>query len=513
VLTDSEARDLLATRIGCARVAAEPAAVAELIRLCAGLPLALAITGARAAARPAFPLAELTAALRETGSRLDALDTGDPVASARAVFSWSYRAMSPPAARMFRLLGTHPGADISAPAAASLAAVPGRQARAALGELTSAHLLTEHSPGRYALHDLLRAYAAEQASAADSAEELRAAARRTLDHYLHTAHAGALLLKPSRDPLPLPPPAPGVTPERLADEPQALDWFEAEHRALSATIARAADSGFDAHAWQLSWATGAFLDRRGHWHEWIAVLGIALAAAQRCHDRAGRAYVHLDLGIAQTMRGSYRSARDHLGLALGLFGERGDRDGLARTHQGLGLVFDGQARHREALDHSRRALALFGTVANPAARASALGSIGWHHAQLGEYRQALVCCRQALELHREVGHRLSEANAWDTMGYAHYRLGHHADAIACYQRALDLYRELGERYYRAQTLNRLGDMHHAAGSRQAARDAWGDALAILADLDHPDADQVRARLSEPEAAGARPDEAAAVPAR
>jgi predicted ATPase len=51
VLTGAEARDLLARRLGSGRVAAEPAAAAELIRLCAGLPLALAIAAARAAGR------------------------------------------------------------------------------------------------------------------------------------------------------------------------------------------------------------------------------------------------------------------------------------------------------------------------------------------------------------------------------------------------------------------------------------------------------------------------------
>lgn len=76
----------------------------------------------------------------------------------RAGFSWSYRYLSPAAARLFRLLGLHPGPDLTAPAAASLAI---SQVRPVLAELTRTHLLGERSPGRYTFHDLLRAYVME----------------------------------------------------------------------------------------------------------------------------------------------------------------------------------------------------------------------------------------------------------------------------------------------------------------------------------------------------------------
>jgi NB-ARC domain len=157
VLSETESRQLLASHLGAERVAAEAAEAAELAALCARLPLALAITAARAALRPAFPLASLIAGLRDIRQRLDWLDAGDQAADLRAVFSWSYRLLGEPAARMFRLLGAHPGPDISQAAAASLAAVCGPEARAALGELTRANLLQEQAPGRFALHDLLHA--------------------------------------------------------------------------------------------------------------------------------------------------------------------------------------------------------------------------------------------------------------------------------------------------------------------------------------------------------------------
>lgn len=260
LLTFAEAHELLAARLGADRLAAEPAATAELIALCARLPLALAITAARAATRSQFPLAVLAAELRDARGRLDRLATGEDATDLRAVFSWSCHQLSAPNARMFRLLGLHPGPDITDAAAASLAGLPRSEARRLLAGLTRRHLLAEPVPGRYALHDLLRAYAAELAAATEDEQDRRAAIGRTLDHYLHTAHAAALLLKPSRELITLTPARSGVTPEHVADHLQALGWFEAEREVLLAAIAMAAETGFDAYAWQLPSAMADFLD-------------------------------------------------------------------------------------------------------------------------------------------------------------------------------------------------------------------------------------------------------------
>ena len=122
LLDQEEARDLLARRLGEDRVAREQPEADELAELCARLPLALNISAAYAAARPAMPLRELTARLR--GTRLDLLSAGPGQADVRTVFSWSYRGLSAPAARLFRLLGLHSGPDISLPAMVSLTALP-----------------------------------------------------------------------------------------------------------------------------------------------------------------------------------------------------------------------------------------------------------------------------------------------------------------------------------------------------------------------------------------------------
>ncbi|MEV4137909.1 NB-ARC domain-containing protein [Dactylosporangium sp. NPDC049742] len=165
LLTPDEGRDLLAHRLGARRTAAEPDAVGMIVERCARLPLALAIAAARAIARPNASLADLAAQLGDGGGRLATLSTGDPGTDVRAAFSWSYRELSPAAASLFRLLGLHPVADFSAPAAAGLAGRPLPETLALIAELTDVHLLAEPAPGRYALHDLLRAYAADRAAA------------------------------------------------------------------------------------------------------------------------------------------------------------------------------------------------------------------------------------------------------------------------------------------------------------------------------------------------------------
>ena len=171
VLADTDAAELLTRRLGPDRVAGDPSATEELIQLCAGLPLALSIAAARSATQPGLSLAALTAELRDARGRLNALDAGHAATNVRAVLSWSYDQLDAPAARLFRLLGLHAGPDISAAAAASLAEATMDEGRRRLGELTRAHLLTEHASGRFSSHDLLRAYAAELTHSADSEDE------------------------------------------------------------------------------------------------------------------------------------------------------------------------------------------------------------------------------------------------------------------------------------------------------------------------------------------------------
>ena len=496
VLSETDACELLVRRLGAQRVAAEPEAAAELALLCAGLPLALAVAAARADARPGMSLAELAAELRGARGLLDALDTGDAASNVREVFSWSCRQLSAPAARMFRLLGVHRGPDISADAAASLAGVEPPLARQALAELTRAHLLTEHVPGRFAFHDVLRSYAAEQAHADDSQADRTLAVHRVLDHYLHAAHAAALLLYPHRERLLLPSAQIGTILEAPATPERARAWFEAEQQVLMAAIAQAAEHGFDVHAWQLPWTMRNFLDRKGHWPELAETQLCALAAARRVQDRAGQAHAHRNLGRACLRLGRYDDARANLQIAADLYREIGHRYGQARSQFEIAWAAERQGRYGEALAHSRQAQEGFQAAGDRHGAAIALNTVGWCQTQLGHHQQALACSRRALAVFLENGHRSGQAAAWDSLGYASHHLGQHQQALACYHRALALYRQLGDRYNQSQTLVYLGEAQRASGSLAAAADVWQQALAILEEMHHPEVGQVRSRLDD-----------------
>ena len=494
LLSAPEARDLLVRRLGEHRVAADAAAVDEIITGCAGLPLALAIVAARAAARPWFGLDTLAAELRASIPRLPLFAGADPATDARAVFSWSYRLLDGPAARLFRLLGLHAGPEISVPAAASLAGLPPQTVRAQLAGLARAHLVSEARPGRYRVHDLLREYAAELSRTLDCDVERRAAVQRMLDHYAQTGHAAALRLDPTRDPITLAPAADLVVPETVRDEGQALAWFAAEHQVLLATIARAAGSGWDAHAWQLAWCMVDFLYRRGHWHDYAQTQRTALSAAGRLADVEAQALTHRFLSRAAIWQGDHGTAHDHLREALDLHRRCGDRVGQAHTLVFLAYLQKRQGQLREAVASADRALHLYRTVEHRTGQAIALNLVGWYQSLLGDHLRAVDSCRQALRLFQHLDDRSGQASTWDSLGHAHHHLGQHAQAVDCYRHALDLFRVQANRFCEADVLNHLGDSYAAAGAVDDAGQAWRLALAILAELDHADADQVRAKL-------------------
>jgi tetratricopeptide (TPR) repeat protein len=505
VLTEAEASELLTVRLGSQRAKAEPGPVRELVRLCARLPLALSVAVARAAAQPQLSLAALAAELTEIQDRLDALDIGDPTANVRTVFSWSYRYLPDAAARMFRLLGLHPGPDITAAAAASLAGVPVLRARAALRDLARTSLIIESVPGRFGFHDLLRAYAAEQAAAHGSHVGQRRATRRMLDHYLHTAHRAHLVLYPGREAIVLPEPRELVIPEVFVGKAQALSWLEAEYQVLLKTIDLAVRAGFDDHAWQLPVVLCTYYSVCGHWHDGVATQRTALTAARRRGDLSGQASALRGLGTTQIMTGEHAQAQACLSQAQDLFRLLGDGVGLARTALSLGQSFEFQGRWRDSLDVILEALKLSeaapGDPGMQLIRASALNNAGWCYVHLGECVHARALSQQALDLCREIGYSPGEAGTWDTLGLVWQRLGGHAQAVACYQQAAALDREMGNRFDLARALAHLGDTHQEAGDLSAARTAWAEALAILEDLHHlPAALEVRAKLRDLHAA-------------
>jgi tetratricopeptide (TPR) repeat protein len=441
-------------------------------------------------------LAVFAAELRDADSVLDAFDGGERPIDVRAVFSWSYRALSTQAARLFRLLGLHPTPDASIQAAASLAGTTSGQARALLTELTRAHMLTEHTPGRYTCHDLLRAFAAELTHSSDTDTDRRTAMHRMLDHYLHAAHAATIRLDPDVDTIALPSSVdPGwVPPAPPADYDTAWAWLAAEQDVVLAAIGQAASAGFHVHAWQLVWSMDTFLTRQGRSHEQASVLRTAVAATRQLGDPAALGMMLRALTRACTELGRWDEAHDSGEEALRLFTEIGDLNGQAWTHLRLGGLYDRQGRPGEVLGHVHDSLALFRAAGNHTGEALALNNLGWAHACLGDHRQALTFCQQALPLLQQSGDQQGEAETWDSIGYAHHNLGSYRQAIAAYQAALRLIRAAGGKGGEARMLSHLGDTLLATASYAAARDVLQQAIAIFTQLGHPDADKIRAKL-------------------
>ncbi|MEV7597199.1 tetratricopeptide repeat protein [Kitasatospora sp. NPDC089797] len=498
VLTTAEARELFARRLGADRVAEQQDAADELIDLCARLPLALNIAAARAADRPGTPLAVWAAELRDSRVRLDLLSAGDGHADVRVVFSWSYRALAPQAARLFRLLGLHPGPQISTAAAASLAGLPPARTRALLEDLHRAHLITAPEQDRYTFHDLLRAYAAEQAAALEPPQERDAATLRMLDHYLHTAHRAACLAYAddvSWQSFELAPPAAGVTPEELADRGQALAWYREEQPVLERIVDAALRAGADPHVWQLVAAQVPYLLKSGLWQQWQWASETALAAAERTGDPGRRAHAHRWLGQVHRSQGRQQPARRELRSALALFEALGDRPREGRTRLDLAIAHGEEHADAEAVAESRRALELFRELGDLSGQALALNSIGWYLTQQGELRAALPQCRLALDLAREAGNLPGQSSIWDSIGFIHHHLGEYREAIPAYQESLRLRRAIGDYFLQADIHTHLGDTHLALGDPGTARAEWLRGLAILEDLQHRDADAVRARLA------------------
>jgi DNA-binding SARP family transcriptional activator len=496
LLPAAEARRLLSSRLGQDRVASEPASVDEIIKACAGLPLALVVAASNAVANSRLPLSALAGELQKTEGRLDALGAGDQYTDVRAVFSWSYRALSPPTARQFRLLGLHAGPDIATSAAASLAGVPLAQARRELADLVRAHLVTEWAPGRFVMHDLLREYANELSMIHDSAADRRLAVHRILDHYLHTAYVADRLFHPRRDdPIALAPLPLLVATETLADYRDAVAWLATERQVLLAVLRQAVSYGFDSHAWQLAWTVTSYFDRHGHWYDAASSHQEGLKAAQRLGDPQAQAIICCCLARAYCRLDRRDAAREQLRRALELYQVLGDQAGQGHAHRILAWVLEGQGRYGEALTHAELAVDLFRSAGRPAGQAHALNAAGWFHILLGAPGEGLRLCQQALDMQREIEDRLGQGETLDSIARAYTSLARYDEATAYYRQALQLYRESGDRYNEAQFLVHLGDTSLAAGDPKSAVAAWRDAVTIFDELDLPEAANLRAKLS------------------
>jgi tetratricopeptide (TPR) repeat protein len=496
-----DARSSLAlfTRIlGSGRLAAEPDAATRLVRLSAGLPLAIRIAAGRLAARPAWSVATLAGRLADQRRRLSELQIGD--LAVRASFHLSYAGLGGEAsgrdpARAFRLLGLPDGADLCIPGAAALLGIDQALAQEALETLVDAHLLQSPNADRYQFHDLLRAYAVELAHTEETGTDRHDAIRRLISWYLHTADSAAQILAPRIQRVPLPEPPSDVRPLEFGTYDQALEWCEKERVNLVAAVSQAARYGMHAYAWRLPVLLRRFFRLGKHWADWITTYQIALTSAALDGDRKGLGLVLNSLGEPYTDLGQYNTAIGYRRKALAIQREIGDRQGEARTLANLGINFGLLGQLDDSLAYLMQALPIFRDTGERYYEAITLQNIGDAMVRLRRYDDAISFLQQALTIHHENGDKYNQASTLNSIGEFHSELGHYDDAARSYRQALRYCQSSRDRGGEATALQGLGNALLGLGHRDAAHRSWLQARDILGAIGDPRAHDVDAQLS------------------
>jgi DNA-binding SARP family transcriptional activator/tetratricopeptide (TPR) repeat protein len=464
LLPPADAVALLGRLIG-GRVEREPSVAADLAAACARLPLALRIAAELAAARTDVTLAELVEELGDHRQRLDLLDAGDPRAEVRAVFSWSYQNLPADAARVFRLLGLSPGDNVHVDAVAALTGSRAGEARRLLGVLVRASLVHVGRGGRYGMHDLLRAYAAELAAEHDPAAERSEALTRLFDHYLDGSVAAMDALYPD---------GPAVK----GDPGAARNWIEAERPNLAATCTYAAAHGWHRLAVNLAGTLFRYLDAGGPVAEAVTVTASAVSAAVALGDREAQARALSDLGRLHRRQGRLAESAETYRQALDLYADLGERAAEAVALRNLGSVHWRLGDYRQAADHYRRAGEQYRLLGDDDGRADASVRLGLVDARLGDVAQAAERLQSALALYTRLGDRFSEAYVISLLARLSQKPADLAEAAAHLERSLAAVRQAGDRTAEAYVLTDLAAVYARDGRLTEAADHLRRALVL-----------------------------------
>ena len=493
VLSEAESRRLLVRSVGEERLAGCPDALATLVQRCGYLPLALRIIAANLAARPHMTVNDLADALCHEQDRLDVLASPDDETTAvRAVFSWSYHALKPEAAQMFRLLGLHPGPEIGTAAAAALADQSLVATRRMLDGLSSCHLVEAIGRDRYRLHDLLRVYATERALAEEPPAEQAAATGRLMSWCLHTAAAADHMLMPQNRPIPLEPVLEHCEPLSFGTYHQALAWLEQERVNLVAACLEAGRLGDHDTGWKLPTALVYFLELRSYWEDWIATQQVAISTARALDVAEIEALALRSLGNAYWRRNRYDEALDCFQEGLVITKRLGDQQGTAT------LLYDIGAASRlgdESLRHLRQALVIFSELGDRRYEGMTLCKLAKTHRSRGDVDQALKHLHQSLDIVHELGDRRCEAFGRLELAKIHEDLGHHTESLDNAGWACEVFRELGDRHGEACALQASATALQALGDLPQSRETLLAAAAIFAQLGDPRADEIALQLA------------------
>ena len=487
VFDEREAIELIHATVAGYRSGDEEREIAELAKLCARLPLALRIAAERAAARPHMPMRELTRDLRDESRLWETLSTQDEEEpdAVRTVFAWSYYALAQDTARMFRFLGLHPGPDFSINAAAALAQVPRDRARRLLDFLSGAHLIQQVSEDRFVFHDLLRVYAAEQAHAEEPSQEKRAAVRRVLLWYLHSAAAAAMLTNRWHRPLNLELDQ-SIKPEIFTTVDHATAWVDAEAANLLTATQLADHSGMDRIAWQLSeMLARTYFYRSGSPSSRLRLFGTALGAARRSADQFGEATCLHNLGAAYYLLQRLPDSVSHFRAALAIREQIEDNWGRADSLNNIGLVLWRARRYQEAARSLESALALYKSLGSDLREAVAAGNLGMVRLDMNQAQDAVPILASSIAKLRTLGAQLDLVDSLQVLARAHATLGNLGAALNAAIEANSLARQAKAPIFEGTALLTLGEVQLARGDSHDALTSFQQSAAIhreLADL-------------------------------
>ncbi|MGC4940098.1 BTAD domain-containing putative transcriptional regulator [Kribbella sp. DT2] len=473
---------LLGVVLGEERVAAEPEAVAELVDLCAQLPLALRIAAASLGLHPNRSISGYVDELRGS-DRLSRLQVAGDTA-VRAAFDLSYRGLDPVAARTFRLLGVVPGVDFTAETVAVLLDTGRTEAQRALDALATTSLIHHQSPGRYQFHDLLRLYAAEQSQLVEGPEQCAAVFERLVRYQVARVDQAVGLLYPAVRRLERP--APEV-PE-FAGHGDALAWLDAERVNLVAAARQAVLQGPAELTWYLSDALRGYFAARRHNDDWENLAISALGVAEEAGTVEAQAALHLSLGVLHSYRAEHRAAETQYQLAIALRQEAGTGDKAGPIYNNLGVLYTSQARYAEAVETFRRGIALDRRLSAPSSLANKLSNLATVLFYIGDLNGAVEQLHEAEDVRSAAGIHPAPHTPF-TLGQCLHRLGHLDAAATALGRALEIGQEIGEelaviyaRYGLAELLcdrDELGAAaEHAAAALALAREIHSPAAEI-----------------------------------
>jgi tetratricopeptide (TPR) repeat protein len=495
-LTPDEAVALLGEILGQDRVEADPEGARALAGQCSYLPLALRIVADKATAEPDMTLREMADQLASHRSRLDGFTVDDDLSEIRAVFSWSYQALSAETARVFRLLGAHTAPDIGTPAVAALAQISVAEARKSLGALADIHMLTRTETDRFRIHDLLRAYAIERFENEESEAQRLAASRRLLDWFFAAAYESYRAILPQgrlfaqvefgRDVTTLP---------VFADQASAVKWCESQHANLMDAINTAEELSFDDLVWKIAVSCMAFLERLSYKTDWIVSHEKAAAATTRLRDRAAEGFVLMLLGDAYWFCGRLEDA-----LSTYLSSAAASRDAHDKWTEGFalrgsGLVHQDLGNFSEATSFFEEALGVFRLIGETRGEAMSLLSIGNCLSGLNRLDEALAKYAEALQVCRRIANPWIPGMVSNQIGLVHAAQGQHLQAIEDFKSAIETFRELEDQRHLSFALRDIGSSYLATDQLAEARSSWQLAHELLTDLDDPGAGHLAAKIA------------------